>query len=99
MRITVAINTTDNAAPPVTERILSTQEALTARGKSELYSKAGDVNEHSVSMPLQSLILPSDIVQVSDAAQGETWVARNKSCSISISDKGITQNISLERPV
>ena len=99
MRITVAISTKNNAAPPVTERVLSTQESLTARAVTELYSNGSDVNNHGVSMPLQSLILPGDIVETHDVDQGDVWRARNKSVQLSISAKGVQQTIALERPL
>lgn len=99
MRITVAISTKNNAAPPVTERVLSTQESLTARAVTALYDNGADINKHTVAMPLQNLILSGEVVEVNDVDQGDVWRARNKSTQLSISDKGVQQTIVLERPL
>lgn len=99
MRITVARKTQNNSAPAVTEKLLSTQQSMTERGKKELYSDGEDVNIHSLSMPLESLILTGDIVEVQDTDQGEVWRAKNTATSISITDSGIEQTTTVERPL
>lgn len=99
MRIIVAINSKNNAAPPVTEKTLSTQQALISRAKTELYSQGPDVNNYDIEMALNNLILPGQIIEVQDVEQGETWRGKNKSTSIYISDKSITLSTSIERPL
>jgi len=99
MRITIARKTQNNPAPAVTEKLLSTQQAMIERGKTELYSNGEDVNIHNLSMPLQSLIKTGEIVEVQDTDQGEVWRAKNTATSISISANGINQTTSLERPL
>lgn len=99
MRITVAKGAKLNPAPPVTERLLSTQQSMTERGKTELYDNGQDVNNHSIDMPLQALVLTGRIVQIQDVEQGEVYAAKSTSTRINISDKGITQTIAVERPL
>ena len=97
MRINVARKSQNNPAPAVTEKLLSTQQSMTERGKTELYSDGEDVNIHSLSMPLQALILTGDIVEVQDTDQGEVWRSKNTATSLTISDKGIEQTVTVER--
>lgn len=97
MRILVAQDTNYNPAPPVTERLLSSVGALTARGKTEIYSNGGDVNNHSLNMPLQAIIYTGQIVTVDDNEQGEQWRGKATSVQLEITQVGIRQTINVER--
>ncbi len=95
MRITVAIESTNNPAPSITEPLLTTQDGLIMRGKTELYDKLS-VNEHSQDIPFSEPIEPGKIIKSTDHELGKITSGRCISSTISVVGEKLNQSIAFE---
>ena len=100
MRITVKrAAITENQAPVITEKLLTTREAAIERGRQELDEQGGHRSVYRLNMPLTKLVLPGQLVEAQDSSQGESWRGKCVSVSLTVKRGSVSQGLGIERVI
>lgn len=95
MRITVKTGAGQSPAPDITDDLLSSQEAMIARGKAFLFASI-DARQQTISMPLQSMINTGEVGSVTDNEYDKKYIGKVTGVSIDIDGSSDEPSIDLK---
>ena len=97
MRVKIARFTDINPADLIIISILTTEPAMTERGRNELDEHQFSKIIYTCTAPVNHDIIPGHTIEVQNVKTGQLWRGKVVSVSINIGDPKIDQTLKIER--